>query len=103
MRALGQSYTFRLLCFFCVGVPNPQLIEEDDGVARRYKSRSVAEQKSLDLSWDLLMEDRFANLRSTICRGSEAELRRFRQIVINSVMATDLGDKGKIFSGYMTH
>jgi len=44
------------------------------------------------MSWELLMQDRFADLRSTICRDNK-ELRRFRQLLINSVMATDLGDK----------
>lgn len=74
------------------GVPNPQLIEENEDVASKYKSRSVAEQRSFDLSWKLLMEKRFNLLRSTICCNDE-ELKRFRQLVINAVMATDLGDK----------
>ena len=38
------------------------------------------------------MEDRFAELRATICYNND-ELRRFRQLVVNSIMATDLGDK----------
>lgn len=38
------------------------------------------------------MEERFNLLRSTIC-CDDKELNRFRQLVINSVMATDLGDK----------
>ena len=40
----------------------------------------------------MLMEDRFKEFRETLCCTS-AELSRFRQLVINSVMATDLGDK----------
>jgi hypothetical protein len=52
----------------------------------------VAEQKSFDIAWDLLQEKRFAELLSTIC-GTPQELRRFRALVINSVMATDLGDQ----------
>ncbi|CAB9499000.1 Receptor-type guanylate cyclase gcy [Seminavis robusta] len=74
------------------GVPNNRWMEENDELASRYKLRSVAEQNSFDVSWDLLMQDRFQKLRSTICSSSE-ELHRFRQIVINCVMATDLGDK----------
>ncbi|CAB9514931.1 Receptor-type guanylate cyclase gcy [Seminavis robusta] len=73
------------------GVPNQQLMQENEEAGARYKSRSVAEQRSLDQSWDLLMQSRFKLLRSTIC-GNETELARFRQLVINSVMATDLGD-----------
>ena len=66
--------------------------KENDALGAKYKNRSVAEQQSLDLSWDLLLQARFSALRSTIC-SSDEELARFRQLVINSVMATDLGDK----------
>lgn len=74
------------------GVPNPQFITENERLAGVYKNRSVAEQNSFDLAWDLLMDDSFSKLRSTICEDA-SELRRFRQLVVNSVMATDLGDK----------
>ena len=57
-----------------------------------YKGRSVAEQNSLDLAWNLLLEADFDALRTTLC-ADDAELSRFRQLVVNSVMATDLGDK----------
>jgi len=73
------------------GVPNPTLINEDPALALRYKNRSVAEQNSFDISWDLLMKDKYNELRSTLC-GTKTELARFRQLVINAVMATDLGD-----------
>ncbi|CAB9521809.1 Receptor-type guanylate cyclase gcy [Seminavis robusta] len=74
------------------GVPNSQLIKENKTVALKYQNRSVAEQKSLDIGMALLNEDRFASLRATICAGPE-EVQRFRALVVNSVMATDLGDK----------
>eukprot|EP00934_Nitzschia_sp_Nitz4_P004937 Nitzschia sp. Nitz4//scaffold277_size25017//14875//15933//NITZ4_008348-RA/size25017-processed-gene-0.12-mRNA-1//-1//CDS//3329545347//4927//frame0 len=74
------------------GVPNPQLIKENDRLAAIYKERSVAEQRSFDLSWDLFMDPSFNLLRKALC-PSDSELTRFRQLVINSVMATDLGDK----------
>lgn len=74
------------------GVPNPRFIEENGRLARIYKKRSVAEQNSFDLAWDLLMDDTFSRLRQAIC-SNDAEFKRFRQIVVNSVMATDLGDK----------
>ncbi|CAB9497986.1 Receptor-type guanylate cyclase gcy [Seminavis robusta] len=76
-----------------VGVPNSQLIKENATVCRRYKNRSPAEQNSLQLSWDLLMDPKFEALRSTIC-SSKDEVIRFRQLVVNSVMATDIVDKG---------
>lgn len=74
------------------GVPNPQLVKENEILASIYRCRSVAEQNSFDLSWKLLMDTRYKDLRCHICATS-GELLRFRQIVINSVMATDLGDK----------
>eukprot|EP00934_Nitzschia_sp_Nitz4_P005500 Nitzschia sp. Nitz4//scaffold381_size12975//22//4397//NITZ4_008988-RA/size12975-processed-gene-0.7-mRNA-1//-1//CDS//3329549898//5490//frame0 len=74
------------------GVPNPQLIKENERLATIYKNRSVAEQRSFDLAWDLFMDPNFNLLRHALC-PTEEELQRFRQLVINSVMATDLGDK----------
>lgn len=61
-------------------------------MASYYKERSVAEQNSVDVAWELLMDPAFANLRETIYQ-SEDEMRRFRQLVVNSVMATDIMDK----------
>ena len=48
-----------------VGVSNAQLIKEGVPIAAQYNQRSVAEQNSLDLSWDLLMEDRYSDLGTT--------------------------------------
>jgi class 3 adenylate cyclase len=75
-----------------VGVPNTQLIKENASIAALYKGKSVAEQNSVDLSWDLLMDERYKNLRRTIY-DSDAEFKRFRQLIVNSVMATDIMDK----------
>jgi hypothetical protein len=61
-------------------------------VAALYGPRSVAEQNSLDLAWTLLMEEEFRNLRGAIY-STEEELIRFRELVVNSVMATDIVDK----------
>jgi class 3 adenylate cyclase len=74
------------------GVPNTQLIYENSRLATLYKGKSVAEQNSVDLSWELLMEDRFSDLRDVIARTAD-EQARFRQLVVNSVMATDIMDK----------
>ena len=75
-----------------VGVPNSQLIQENAAIAAIYKNKSVAEQNSVDLAWDLLMGNQYDNLRSTIYATAD-ELKRFRQLVVNSVMATDIMDK----------
>jgi 3'5'-cyclic nucleotide phosphodiesterase len=74
------------------GVPNAQLINEDNAIAKHYNGKSPAEQNSVELAWNLLMEDQFTELRTTIYQ-TDAELTRFRQLVVNSVMATDIADK----------
>jgi len=78
-----------------MGAPNSVLVKEGDPVAEMYNDTSVAEQNSIDIAWDLLMEPRFHNLRRQIYT-SEAEFIRFRQLVVNSVLATDIMDKNLI-------
>ena len=74
------------------GAPNAQLVKEGAPIATLYNGKSVAEQNSFDISWELLMEDSFKNLREAIY-VTTGELKRFRQLVVNSVMATDIVDK----------
>ena len=74
------------------GAPNAQLIKEGSELAAMYDNRSVAEQNSLDLAWDLLCEPEFSHLRCAIC-ATKDELSRFRQLIVNAVMATDIADK----------
>uniref|UniRef100_A0A7S3P462 PDEase domain-containing protein n=2 Tax=Amphora coffeiformis TaxID=265554 RepID=A0A7S3P462_9STRA len=69
------------------GVPNSQLVKERTQEALVYENRSVAEQNSLDLSWSLLMDDRYTDLRNTIC-ATHDEFDRFRQLTVNLVLAT---------------
>lgn len=52
----------------------------------------MAEQNSVDLCWQLLMEEDYNSLRQAIY-GTKDEMERFRQLVVNSVMATDIVDK----------
>jgi 3'5'-cyclic nucleotide phosphodiesterase len=74
------------------GVSNNELSREQPGLATKYKHKSVAEQNSIDIAWKLLMSDSFAVLRSCIFETAD-ELLRFRQVVVNVVMATDIMDK----------
>eukprot|EP00934_Nitzschia_sp_Nitz4_P005403 Nitzschia sp. Nitz4//scaffold296_size27349//382//4345//NITZ4_008196-RA/size27349-snap-gene-0.39-mRNA-1//1//CDS//3329546261//5393//frame0 len=74
------------------GVPNTQLIVENEELGFQYENRSVAEQNSLDLSWELLMDKRYDDLRDTLCETPE-ELSRLRELVVNVVLATDIMDK----------
>jgi hypothetical protein len=74
------------------GVSNFQLAKEKDSMAVAYDNKSVLEQHSLGLSWSLLMEPSFKDLRKAIYATQE-EYDRFRQLTINCVMATDIFDK----------
>jgi len=64
------------------GVPNMQLIKENAFLATYYKGKSIAEQNSVDLCWDMLQDERFQDLRRTIYTA-ESELKRFRQLIVN--------------------
>ncbi|CAB9511628.1 Receptor-type guanylate cyclase gcy [Seminavis robusta] len=73
------------------GVSNAQLAKEEETMAALYHNKSIAEQNSLDLAWDLLMLDEYSNLRAALF-VDRAELMRFRQVVVNVVLATDIFD-----------
>jgi len=87
-------------CVFCAlvhdvdhhGVSNAQLVSEGDSLAKAYKNRSVLESNSIDLAWKLFMQDDYADLRTAVCADA-AELKRFRQLVVNTVLATDIMDQ----------
>lgn len=74
------------------GVSNMQLISEDEQMATLYKNKSVAEQNSLDLAWNLLMDRRYDALRCCMF-GNRTDMFRFRQVMVNVVLATDIFDK----------
>jgi 3'5'-cyclic nucleotide phosphodiesterase len=74
------------------GVSNSQLIKENSAISQRYKGKSPSEQHAVDLAWTLLMEEQFKDLRATIYQTDD-ELVRFRQLIVNSIMATDKADK----------
>ena len=64
-------------------------MKEGVPIAHKYNGRSVAEQNSLDLSWNLLMSEPYELLRAYLF-PRQNDLVRFRQLVVNSVMATDI-------------
>lgn len=75
-----------------LGVSNYQLVKEECPIATVYKNKSVAEQNSIDMGWWLLMTPNFATLRQTIF-SNMSEKKRFRQLLVNSVVATDILDR----------
>jgi class 3 adenylate cyclase len=74
------------------GKSNNDLISMQTPAAVIYKNQSVAEQNSVDVAWTLLMDSDFDDLRACIYT-TKAELKRFRQMVVNAVLATDTADR----------
>mmetsp|Transcript_3797 Transcript_3797/g.10667 ORF Transcript_3797/g.10667 Transcript_3797/m.10667 type:complete len:705 (+) Transcript_3797:1426-3540(+) len=74
-----------------LGVPNSTLIATQPELSKMYQNRSVAEQNSLDLAWNLLFESKYDAFRACIY-SNEAELRWFRSLAVNAVIATDIMD-----------
>jgi hypothetical protein len=91
------------------GIPNRQLALEDDRLAVLYNDQSMAENWSLYVAFSEFLQDEFIDLRnclfnnnnnnSSILDGSAVmnnnheqneEYRRFRKLVINLVLSTDL-------------
>ena len=74
------------------GVPNVQLVKEGAEVAAKYGNKSVAEQHSVHLALRLLSGPQYTDLQNCIC-ATDDERNRFRQLLVNLVIATDIADK----------
>jgi hypothetical protein len=74
------------------GLPNAQLVKDGNELAVKFNNRSVAEQNSVHMGWEMLMDPRFERLRKCIYQ-TNVERKRFRQLVINAVLATDIADR----------
>lgn len=83
---------YRLFSVDHTGVPNAQLVKEGTRLAQLYKNKSVAEQNSIDLAWDLLMDNQFKDMRAVIFTNEQEE-KHFRALLVNLVLATDICDK----------
>jgi 3'5'-cyclic nucleotide phosphodiesterase len=73
------------------GVSNTQLVKEGSKLAAQYNNKAVAEQNSIDVAWAVFMSNEYSNFREAICPSSY-EMGRLRQLVVNSVIATDVMD-----------
>jgi 3'5'-cyclic nucleotide phosphodiesterase len=73
------------------GVSNMQLVNEGAALAARYNNKAVAEQNSIDIAWAVFMSDEFSEFRQAVC-PSEHQLQRLRQLLVNSVISTDIVD-----------
>jgi hypothetical protein len=74
------------------GISNVRLAKEEPSLGEQYHNQSVAEQNSIDVAWEIFMSSRFDKLRQYIFI-SRAEMMRFRQLVVNAVIATDIFGK----------
>jgi class 3 adenylate cyclase len=74
------------------GVSNMDLIQKKAEIAALYDNKSVAEQNSVDVAWELLMDPGYGDLQQCIYQDTD-EFAFFRQLVVNLVMATDIFDK----------
>lgn len=74
------------------GFPNEALTRMKTPASIIYKGKSVSEQNSFEVAWRVLMDEDFEKLRSCIYTN-KAELTRFRQLLVNAVIATDLMDE----------
>lgn len=66
------------------GVSNKQFGVERPFLADRYRHKSIAEQNSVAVAWEVLMDSHFRDMREYIFETNE-ELSRFRQVVVNVV------------------
>lgn len=74
------------------GVPNAQLVNENQALAHTYNNKSVAENNSVDVAWDYFMLDEFIELRQFACPAPE-DLTRLHELLVVCVLATDIADK----------
>lgn len=81
------------------GVSNRQLVLESDELAIMYNDQSVAEQRSLAVAFSLLMQLDFDDLREALFMNNRQEFTRFRKIVIDLVLCTDISSPERVQIG----
>jgi hypothetical protein len=74
------------------GVPNAQLVSENNPLAIQYNDQSVAEQRSLTVAFLELLQPAYDNLRKVMFPepNSGEDYRRFRGAVTSLILATDI-------------
>jgi len=70
------------------GVSNRQLVSENDEKVTIYHGRCIIEQHAFNRGMELLMSAKYNKLRSMIASTTD-EWNRFRQVVVNCVLATE--------------
>ena len=62
------------------GIPNARLAIENPELAERYENKCIAEQRSVEIAWELLMLPQYSTLRSCLFGNKASEAQRFRQV-----------------------
>ncbi|KAL3925985.1 MAG: hypothetical protein SGILL_000032 [Bacillariaceae sp.] len=75
------------------GVSNDTLVKEKDPIAIKYHGKSPAENHSLCIAWEVLMQAEYSKLVKTVCGNDQKEVARLKQLLTSAVMATDVFDK----------
>jgi class 3 adenylate cyclase len=73
------------------GLTNKELIDVKAPLAEVYRAKCIAEQNSVNVAWNLLMNDAYQDLRACIFRNYHEES-RFRELIVDAVLATDIAD-----------
>lgn len=73
------------------GVSNNALAKEEPTLAAHYNNKAIAEQKSLDLAWNELLQPQYDEIRRHLF-VSPSDVQHFRQLVVNLGLATDIFD-----------
>jgi hypothetical protein len=72
------------------GINNAALCKENPQLAAICVGCSIAEQNAVEIGWELLMDPSYADLQHYMFGAIKSEILRFRQVVVNMVMATDI-------------
>lgn len=80
------------------GLPNAQLVKEEDKLSAIYLNTSVAEQHSIAVAFSVLSESCFNELRRAIYSTQE-ECDQFRDLVIDLILCTDISSPERMALG----
>jgi hypothetical protein len=72
------------------GINNEALCKENPQLAAICVGCSIAEQNAVEIGWELLMDPSYTDLQHYMFGSIKSEILRFRQVVVNMVMATDI-------------
>jgi len=74
------------------GINNEELKKEGNPLNLKYNGSNTIERNALDAAWDILKQDEYVDLRRAIYH-TEQEFELFRELLVRSVLATDVSDK----------